>query len=77
MGGKVIKRSMEKLERKGMAVRWQGVVIALLLALVAFVVLNVCSYWNNGESGSLDFDQTIFYLIGRAWYEGHLPYVDV
>lgn len=60
-----------------MAVRWQGVVIALLLALVAFVVQNVCSYWNNGESGSLDFDQTIFYLIGRAWYEGHLPYVDV
>lgn len=47
----------------------------ILLAFIAFVVLYACSYYTHADYRVLAFDQDIFYVIGRNWAEGKLPYI--
>ena len=47
----------------------------ILLAFIAFVVLYACSYYTHADYRVLAFDQDIFYVIGRNWAEGKLPYL--
>ncbi len=46
-----------------------------LLAIISFIVLYACSYYAHTNYRVLAFDQDIFYVIGRNWAEGKLPYV--
>lgn len=45
------------------------------LAIIAFAVLYACSYYTHTDYRVLAFDQDIFYVIGRNWAEGKLPYI--
>lgn len=47
----------------------------ILLVFIAFVVLYACSYYTHAAYRVLAFDQDIFYVIGRNWAEGQLPYI--
>ncbi len=46
-----------------------------LLAIISFIVIYACSYYAHTNYRALAFDQDIFYVIGRNWAEGKLPYV--
>lgn len=39
------------------------------------IVIYACSYYAHTNYRALAFDQDIFYVIGRNWAEGKLPYV--
>lgn len=45
------------------------------LAIIAFAVLYACSYYTHTDYRVLAGDQDIFYVIGRNWSEGKLPYI--
>ena len=45
------------------------------LAIIAFAVLYACSYYTHADYRVLAYDQDIFYVIGRNWSEGKLPYI--
>lgn len=47
----------------------------IALAIIAFAVLYTCSYYSHINYRVLAFDQDIFYVIGRNWAEGKLPYI--
>ncbi len=47
----------------------------ILLAIIVFAVLYACSYYTHADYRALAFDQDIFYVIGRNWAEGKLPYI--
>ena len=54
-------------------VEWS--IVLLLLPVLAFLVQYIFARWSSPlYSGNYDFDQSIFYVIGRAWHEGTLSH---
>lgn len=52
------------------------IIVLLLLPVLAFLVQFLFARWSSPlYSDNYDFDQSIFYVIGRAWHDGHLPYL--
>lgn len=47
----------------------------ILLAAITWIVMYFCSYYTHSDWRVLAFDQDIFYVIGRNWAEGNLPYI--
>lgn len=50
-------------------------IIWILLAVITFAVMLGCSYYIHPGWRILAFDQDIFYVIGRNWVHGYIPYV--
>lgn len=55
--------------------RLRNISILLILAAIAFAVTFLCSYLIMPGQRALAGDQDIFYVIGRNWANGELPYV--
>ena len=52
------------------------IIVLLLLPVLAFLVQFLFARWSSPlYSENYDFDQSIFYVIGRAWHDGYLPYL--
>lgn len=47
----------------------------IVLAIITFVTLLACSFYTYPAYRVLAFDQDIFYVIGRNWAEGEIPYI--
>lgn len=50
-------------------------IIWILLAVITFAVMLGCSYYTHPGWRILAFDQDIFYVIGRNWAHGYIPYI--
>ncbi len=55
--------------------RLRDVSVLLILAAIAFAAICLCSYFFIPSLRTVAADQDIFYVIGRNWANGELPYV--
>ena len=47
----------------------------ILLAGITFIIMYACSYYTHPGWRIMAFDQDIFYVIGRNWANGNIPYL--